>query len=176
MEWKDKIRAYFLHCMGQDSNQFYSAVTTTCEFYLKGVYQDIEVDDSIDEDVYCKMIWKLQVLKRCRSFMWLLKHHRFLTNHGKSRKGLGYASYKLCGSVCDDTLHVLQDCTKVMNTWKTTVSCKIVVEFFSLDMHNWIHFNLSLREMGTPIRGTCGRLHATKYGCGGIMKNTMRSL
>lgn len=94
------------------------------------------VDDISHEDDDFGRIWKLQVSERCISFMWILKHDRLLTNFSKSRKGLVHASSKLCGNVCEDTLHAIRDCAKAMHTWKRLVPSKIMVEFFSLDLHD----------------------------------------
>lgn len=57
-----------------------------------------------------KKIWRLRVLERVKTFVWLLKHGRLLTNHSKSRKGLGAAACKLCGHTNESTLHVFRDC------------------------------------------------------------------
>lgn len=72
----------------------------------------------------------------------MLKHNRLLTNLSKSREGLGHASCKLCGNVCEDMLHAIRDCVKVMDVWKSLVASNIMAEFRSFDLHNWINFNL----------------------------------
>lgn len=66
------------------------------------------MEDSSHEDDDWGRIWKLQVSKRCRSFVWILKRDRLLTNLRKSRKEIGHASYKLCGNACEDTLHAIR--------------------------------------------------------------------
>lgn len=48
------------------------------------------------EDEDWRRVWNLNVLERVKSFMWLLKHDRLLTNASKSKMGLGSTMCSLC--------------------------------------------------------------------------------
>lgn len=74
-----------------------------------------EKEDSVNEG--WMMVWMLNVPERVRTFMWLLKHDRLLTNLSKSRKGMGSAMCNLCGSSCKTTMHALRDCASARKMW-----------------------------------------------------------
>lgn len=113
---------------------FYFAGTANGEFSLREVYHVIDVVECSREDDDWRKILKLQVPERCRSFVWMLKHDRLLTNLSKSRKGLGHASCKLFGNAREHTLHAIRDCAKAMHIWKTLVPRNIMSEFLSFDL------------------------------------------
>jgi ribonuclease HI len=88
-------------------------------------------------------IWKLQVPERVRVFVWMMHHDRLLTNHRKSRMGLGSAMCSYCGDQCETILHVLRDCPLVMPLWLNMVRMDMRGQFFAGNILQWIHFNLS---------------------------------
>ncbi|XP_058768798.1 uncharacterized protein LOC131642580 [Vicia villosa] len=75
--------------------------------------------------------------------MWLLKNDRLLTNFSKSRKGLGSVGCKLCGNVCETTIHAIRDCNNCVSVRKSLVPSDIHGDFFKVCLGNWINMNLN---------------------------------
>lgn len=91
----------------------------------------------------CRKIWKVKVQEKVKSFAWVLGHNRLLTNLQKSHKGLGDTTCKLYRCVCESTMHVFMDYPKAMHIWMNKFPRNIVVEFYQLELVNWMnmHFN-----------------------------------
>ncbi|CAI8583459.1 unnamed protein product [Vicia faba] len=85
------------------------AGTRNNEFSIKEMFKEIEGYKFKNADGDWNKIWKALVPKRCKSFLWILKHDRLLTNFSKSKKGLGSA------------------------VWKSLVPSDILVDFFRVD-------------------------------------------
>lgn len=90
-----------------------------------------------------KVIWHLKVPERVKSFVWLMKHDRLLTNLNKSKRGLGTAACSLCGHANESTLHAFRDCPRVMEVWMHKMPLDISHEFFNLDLEEWFTLNIN---------------------------------
>jgi hypothetical protein len=90
-----------------------------------------------------KKIWKLQVPERVRSFIWLLKHGRLLTNYRKSKMGMGSSFCAFCGDVEETELHVLRDCPRCMNVWLNIIHGNKREVFFNSTLQQWINININ---------------------------------
>lgn len=65
-----------------------------------------------------RMIWKLQVEQRVKTFIWTLDHDRILTNYGQWRRKMtdSPACFR-CNSDVEDALHTLRDCPSSKEVW-----------------------------------------------------------
>ncbi|GAU34558.1 hypothetical protein TSUD_219420 [Trifolium subterraneum] len=63
-------------------------------------------------------IWRLQVPERVRSFIWLVRHNRLITNYRKSKMHLCDPWCNHCVDIVEDTIHVLRDCPLAKNLGK----------------------------------------------------------
>lgn len=118
-------------------------------------------------------MWKVKVQEKVKSFAWVLGHNRLLTNLQKSHKGLGDTTCKLYICVCESTMHVFMDYPKAMHIWMNKFPRNIVVEFYQLELVDWMnmHFNIGTTR---ETRGVgFGSTSATIFGGGAIMNNTI---
>lgn len=89
-----------------------------------------------------KEIWRLKVPERIKSFVWLLKRDRLLTNQIKSRRGLGAVDCKLCEHSSKTMLHVFRECPCAMEVCVNKVPTEMHHDFFNLELEDWINLNL----------------------------------
>ncbi|KAK8612290.1 hypothetical protein V6N13_092406 [Hibiscus sabdariffa] len=95
------------------------------------------------EDKGWSLIGKFKGSPRVRSFLWLVYWDSILTNHERVRRFLtSDASCSYCGTVVEDTLHVLWDCPAATAIWSTVIKPGLMGEFCSLDTRKWLHMNL----------------------------------
>ncbi|GAU43243.1 hypothetical protein TSUD_241340 [Trifolium subterraneum] len=101
---------------------------------------NFDVNDDVND---WKDIWRLKVPERVRTFIWLMRHNRLLTNEKKHKMGLGSAMCDYCGSIIEDTLHALRDCPQTMPIWLNLVNEHARANFFNGDLFYWINYNMS---------------------------------
>lgn len=104
----------------------------------------VDVDNGGDKEFW-RSIWNIKVPKRIKSFVRLLGHDSLPTNQ-KSMKGMEGVDYKLCGCVCETTLHVFRDFPRARQLWSTNVPTNVELDFFALNIKGWITLNLA--QMG----------------------------
>lgn len=75
-------------------------------------------------------IWRIQGTERVRHFVWILQHHRLLTNSRKHRMDLGSVMCSFCNNVEEDAFHVLRDCSRVVAIWMEIVHTNNKLSFF----------------------------------------------
>lgn len=92
MQWINKLHSCMPPREGTFTDVFCFADTRNEEFSFKDVFNAVSGFADYEEDGNWSAIWKLQVPERCRRFIWLLHHDRLLTNHSRSRKGIGSAT------------------------------------------------------------------------------------
>lgn len=130
-KWLDRLRSCVPPLTEDIPDGFYFVGTSSGTFSVKAMVHEVECLDSETEDMEWKLIWKAAIPERCKNFMWLLKHDKILTNLCKNKKGLGNAGCKLCGHVCETTMHGIHDCSKCLQVWKSIVPSDMMAEFFS---------------------------------------------
>jgi hypothetical protein len=99
--------------------------------------------NNIEDSERWNKAWKLRVLERVRSFVWLMLHERLLTNLRKSNMGLGHAMCRFCGDTVENELHAIRDCPVVMPLWLNTVEESMRSTFFISDWQQWLDLNLN---------------------------------
>jgi hypothetical protein len=103
---------------------------------------------NVTADATWKKIWSLQIPERIRSFIWLLKHGRLLTNFRKSKMSLGSPFCSFCGDVIETELHVLRDCPSCMNVWLNIVHDNSREAFFNSNLQQWLTMNITGQIVG----------------------------
>jgi hypothetical protein len=92
-------------------------------------------------------IWKLKVPERIRSFIWLVRHDRLITNYRKSKMHIGEPWCTHCVDIIEDTLHVLRDCPLAKSVWCNLLNNDAREFFFAVELKDWIHMILQ-QELG----------------------------
>lgn len=108
------------------------------QFY--GLMMHFDNNNNVDHD--WKRIWRLRVPERIKTFVWMLKHDRLLTNQSNSRKGLAIAC-NLCGHANESTLHVFRDCPCTWEIWMNSVPLSIQYDFFNVELEEWFSLNIN---------------------------------
>lgn len=80
-----------------------------------------------------RLIWKLQVQQRVKTFVWTLAHDKILTNHSRSKRKMSDTSacFKCCNAV-EDALHTLKDCPNSHEVWMKPSLLLLIPNFFTL--------------------------------------------
>jgi ribonuclease HI len=111
-------------------------------FSVAGMYTALSDYHGDDENTSWRRIWKLHVPERVRTFIWLMKHQRLLTNSLKSKMGVSHAMCNFCGDVEESILHVMRDCPRAMAIWNCVISTHDRGSFYMSDTQHWIDLNL----------------------------------
>lgn len=143
--WIDKLKTCLPPSMGQGFDVFCFIGTNNDKFSIKDMFNELEGYNFDMADRDWVNIWKVVVPERYKTFVWLLKHDKLLTNESKSKKALGNASCKMCGYVSENTLHEVRDHSKSMQVWKSLVPSNLLGEFYKVDVRNWIMINLNYK-------------------------------
>jgi hypothetical protein len=128
--------------INDDDSNYWPYSKHAC-YSVVSAYNMLSELDQSEEDVMWKKIWKLQVPERVRSFIWLLKHGRLLTNYRKSKMGMGSSFCAFCGDVEETELHVLSDCPRCMNVWLNIIHGNKREVFFNSTLQQWININMN---------------------------------
>lgn len=82
------------------------------------------------------------IFLRVKSFIWILKHDRLLTNDRISLSSFGMDGCSLYGAVHETSLHVLRDCRVVKGVWDCIVPNSVKSTFFLAGWQDWLQLNL----------------------------------
>jgi hypothetical protein len=113
------------------------------EFSVATMYNKLRGFNKTDADSVWNRIWKLGVTERVRSFVWLVKWDRLLTNYVKNRMGLSTDMCDYCRNSKETTFHALQYCVLVRPVWLSLVDASRRHQFFSSNLHEWIATNVA---------------------------------
>ncbi|PNY15946.1 ribonuclease H, partial [Trifolium pratense] len=117
------------------------------EFSVSSAYLMIcNFTENFDDTIWAK-IWRITVAERIRSFIWLVKHNRILTNYRKSKMNLGGPWCNHCVDEIEDVLHILRDCPLAKAIWCNVLRMEVRTTFFNLQHQEWITFNIT-KELG----------------------------
>lgn len=106
-----------------------------------------------------KCIWKLCVPERAKVFVWQVAHGRILTRDLCNRWWGGIGHYPFCPSLTETIFHVLRDCPVATAIWNSLVSPDNLVNFYSLDLNDWIKNNIQ-KELGINNENTWSHVWA----------------
>jgi hypothetical protein len=95
---------------------------TTGKIVMVDMYNDLfGFNEDGNYDLDWRKIWKLMVPMRVRSFVWMMKNGRLLTNSHKNKMGLRSAMSVYYGDLPETILHVMRDCSLGMPLWLNVV-------------------------------------------------------
>lgn len=119
---------------------------TSGRFSVCSTYDiDVGDDDQVEPSTW-NSIWKLKVPNRVRTFIWLAKHNRLMTNENRVRRGLTDSDKCwFCVNEVENGEHVLRSCPLAAEVWKS-----ILPEYHNRAMS--MSFSRWLTE-GTTSRG-----------------------
>jgi hypothetical protein len=137
------------HCNGDDT--MFWPYEKHGKFSISSTYDLLADFESSADELIWKKIWKLQIPERVRSFVWLMKHDRLLTNYRKSKMHLSSPYCSFCGDRIETELHVLRDCSKCMNVWLNIVGDNGREQFFNSNLQQWIYLNINGNIQGIEI-------------------------
>jgi ribonuclease HI len=139
----DKIAAILPPNEEHGRDERYMVGNNNKDFSIATAYNKLcDFRDNDSSSLWSK-IWKLHVPERVRSFMWLAKHDRLLTNLLRRKMGHSHEMCNFCGDREEDTLHVLRDCPLALVIWNHVVPSNDKGNFFMCDLENWMGFNLN---------------------------------
>ncbi|KAL4303140.1 hypothetical protein GQ457_10G015890 [Hibiscus cannabinus] len=79
-------------------------------------------DSSNPNSSVWRVLWKVSVPQRVRTFLWLTVHGKLLTNQERVRRSLTIVdAYFLCNNGSEDVLHVLRDCIRARTVWRQVI-------------------------------------------------------
>lgn len=90
-------------------------------FNIKSMYEMIRNADKIPsyDSRQWNWIWRLKLPQKLKNFLWLIQHDR--TRSNKLRYDRHISQEERClrsNANVKDTLHILRDCPKAVDTWK----------------------------------------------------------
>ncbi|WCJ29111.1 hypothetical protein M5689_010768 [Euphorbia peplus] len=108
-------------------------------FSCKAAYNLLINRDGEDEsNKVFKVLWKLKIPQRLKTFAWLAVHGRLLTNLERQRRHLidsGY--YARCNQADESVCHVIRDCPLSANLWRDLLPQDCCHKLFNLNSDNW---------------------------------------
>ena len=79
-------------------------------FPVKSAYASI-VKETSSRDRIWNHLWKLPILQRSKSFLWLALHNKLLSNEVRHHRKIGNdTSCQNCGDHMESLLHILRNC------------------------------------------------------------------
>ncbi|KAL4283772.1 hypothetical protein GQ457_16G009340 [Hibiscus cannabinus] len=112
-------------------------------FTTKSAYVALGDSSNPNSSVW-RVLWKVSVPQRVRTFLWLAVHGKLLTNQERVRRSLTTVdACFLCNNGSKDVLHVLRDCIRARTVWRQVIQESKWEEFMSLNSYDWFVRNLS---------------------------------
>lgn len=98
---------------------------------------------SLPIDSIWTIIWKLKLPNKVEHFVWLVSHEMILTNFVRFQRRLtDDPIFEWCFIYCENTFHVLRDCSKAKRVWQFFVNPDNEFLWDNFDMSNWIKGNV----------------------------------
>ena len=115
-------------------------VTANGNFNLNSAY--ILANGEATQFFNGKWIWKLKVLPRIQSFIWMCFHNSIATQERLASRRLHVDTvHPICNLHPETILHLLKDCHVVANCWQSLEMGGLSADFYSLDLHSWLENN-----------------------------------
>ncbi|CAA0836031.1 Polynucleotidyl transferase- ribonuclease H-like superfamily protein [Striga hermonthica] len=125
------------------SDKLYWSCSSTGAFSTKSAYNSLDVAAPTSSQALWTAIWTWPGPPRIRTFLWLLKRNRLLTNSERCRRHLTSSDVCIvCGLAVETALHVVRDCSLAKEIWRSLLPCAAAGQFFRLQLEQWISFNL----------------------------------
>ena len=117
-DWLDMLMSIKPPNPLDDHNQIAWFPTVNREFTLNSAYFSLCKNNMLDKNKLNNLMWKVRVLQRLKTFLWLVVNDALLTNFSRLKKRLGANDlYPMCGIYSETTLHILRDCEIAKDMW-----------------------------------------------------------
>ncbi|CAN1315860.1 Putative ribonuclease H protein At1g65750 [Linum perenne] len=125
-------------------------------FRLRSAYSLLADDAKEPREGIWKTIWRWKGPQRVRQFLWLVAHHRLLTNGERRRRHL--TEIGVCQVYPEQeeiVLHVLRDCPLASATWELLAFPSDNLMFFQTPLLPWIEDFIRRPELSLLFGATC---------------------
>ncbi|CAL1380726.1 unnamed protein product [Linum trigynum] len=139
----DKIRSIMLDPLSQEEDRLFWKLSANGIFNTSSAYLAGSPDQSNQNHMDWRKIWRLQCPERVRWFTWLAAKGRLSTNSVRQFRHLTTDDKcPLCSDTVETNLHCLRDCTVSRKIWEKMIAAQDQARFFSLEQTSWFRMNL----------------------------------
>ncbi|CAN1818735.1 Putative ribonuclease H protein At1g65750 [Linum perenne] len=125
-------------------------------FRIRSAYSLVAEDVKEPREGFWKIIWRWKGPQRIRQFLWLVAHHRLLTNGVHRRRHLTeIGACQVCPEQEETVLHVLRDCPLASATWELLAFPSDNLAFFQTPLLPWIEDFIRRPELSLLFGVTC---------------------
>ncbi|KAJ8433992.1 hypothetical protein Cgig2_012685 [Carnegiea gigantea] len=101
-------------------------------------------DNSSDDRLIWKKIWKVEVPQKMRLLMWLVPQGVLMTNTNRVRRGMASKpECNMCPGLLEDTSHIFRTCERVREVWHYFEQANTGVHDPNLELKEWVLCNLT---------------------------------
>ncbi|KAH9673795.1 reverse transcriptase domain-containing protein [Citrus sinensis] len=126
-----------------NEDQPFWAHSKSSKFTSKSAYISLNNPISNNDAHIWKLIWHWKGPQRIRIFLWLEMHGRIKTKEELFKRHIQISmDCEYCGQEKKDVIHALRDCVVAKRIWNHLVLGMFKQSFFSLDLRDWLCFNL----------------------------------
>ncbi|CAL1358629.1 unnamed protein product [Linum trigynum] len=127
----------------EEDTMFWSAAAYG-RFSVKTAYSLLNQRSTDPDEKYWRILWRLPVLERVRSFMWMLLLDKVATKLLLFHRKVAENPFCLRCEGCPETaLHILRDCPPPRLFWTRGVPGHQQHLFFNIGQGEWLRHNLS---------------------------------
>ncbi|KAJ1400460.1 Ribonuclease H domain [Sesbania bispinosa] len=120
------------------------AASADGSFTIKSAIQTLHDNQINPHNSVFNEIWSWIGPQRIKAFLWFLASDALLTNSSRVKRRLtNQDTCSICNHNSESTLHAIRDCSWAKQAWMHFVPYRQQREFFNLNLHDWISFNLS---------------------------------
>ena len=110
---------------------------------MKSAYNAIASSQDLQQDNNWKVIWKLQVPQKIRTFIWLAFHGKVLSNLERTRRRLTEDPFcHGCTRDVEDLGHIFRKCSCVGPLWQRAMGESVKAQDGNLPFKEWVRYNL----------------------------------
>ena len=112
-------------------------------FTVRSAYEYLCYHHAAGHDRNWKLPWSWKGPQSIRLFLWQLMHGKIKTRDELVRRHINVPEgCDRCGSVVEDILHALRDCSCIKQVWRKLVPMASHSSFFNSNLRDWIAENL----------------------------------
>ncbi|XP_021810643.1 uncharacterized protein LOC110753955 [Prunus avium] len=120
--------------------------TSNGQFSVKTAYSTFYLDEG-NANWKWDFIWKLHVLPKVKTFLWVLCHKKLLTNAQRlKRKLTNVAVCPICECPLESCVHLFKDCTATLAIWNRLGFGRVESGQLMDDYDDWLLNNLKLKR------------------------------
>ena len=101
-----------------------------------------------------KLIWKLQIPPKLKTFLWVLCHGKLLTNVQRTKRNLTLDDQcPLCHNSKESLAHLFKDCPAARSVWNSFTLPHSVRGTFSMNWEGWLQAHLHCKSKPVLVIG-----------------------